>query len=230
MTIENWMSIDRKLLYWFNGSNSQVLDGVAMTLTSGLTWLPLYMVLFYLVVKNNETMRQITLVMASVAFCLFLSDGMADGVVKPLVARFRPCNDPIWRYTFDVVGNYRPDGFSFFSAHASNTMSLAIFFCLLVRSRMLSYFLIGWSLINCWTRLYLGAHYPFDILVGLLWGSISGSLAYYAYLRTYQKISPDSTYVSTQYTPSGYDFTGIDMVVTTIVLTCMYALIKSLIV
>ena len=200
MTIENWMSIDRELLYWFNGSNSQVLDGVA------------------------------TLVMASVAFCLFLSDGMADGVVKPLVVRFRPCNDPIWRYTFDVVGNYRPDGFSFFSAHASNTMSLAIFFCLLVRSRMLSCFLIGWSLINCWTRLYLGAHYPFDILVGLLWGSISGSLAYYAYLRTYQKISPDSTYVSTQYTPSGYDFTGIDMVVTTIVLTCMYALIKSLIV
>ena len=172
-------NIDRLVLDFFNGSDSLFLDGVAMTFTSGLTWTPLYVALIYLVIKNNENMSQIFLIIGCALGCIFLADGLSDYIVKPLVGRWRPTNDPVIKYTIDVVNNYRENSFGFFSAHAANTMSLAVFLCLLVRNKVFTFALVTWSLLNCWTRLYLGVHYPSDILVGLVWGVIVGIAMYY---------------------------------------------------
>ena len=81
-----------------------------------------------------------------------------------------------------VVDGYRGGNYGFFSAHAANTFSLAVFFSLLARNRLLTCFLVGWSLVNCWTRMYLGVHYPGDILAGLLWGALVGVAVYRMYL------------------------------------------------
>ena len=99
------------------------------------------------------------------------------------MARWRPTHDPQIGILVDVVNGYRGGNYGFFSAHAANTFSLAVFFSLLTRNRILSYFLISWSLVNCWTRMYLGVHYPGDILVGLLWGGLVGYGVYRLYLR-----------------------------------------------
>ena len=80
-------NIDQDLLFLFNGSPSLFVDNLALTLTSGLTWIPLYLSLLYVVIKNNDTMKQILLAIACVMLCVIISDGVADFIIKPLVAR-----------------------------------------------------------------------------------------------------------------------------------------------
>lgn len=228
MTLESLIDLDQALLLWFNGSDSLFLDRFVEILTWGFTWTPLYVALFYLVVKNNETMLQIGLVMVCAGFCILLATGMAEGIIKPLIARPRPSLDPYLKYTVNVVDNHRESGFSFFSAHAANTMSLAVFISLLVRNKFFSVVMVVWSLLNCWTRLYLGVHYPIDILCGIVWGIISGLVSYWTFYKFYFKVSPKINYISSQYTPTGYSTTDIDVVMVVIALILAVAMLLSL--
>ena len=228
LDIQTFLANDRLVLSWFNGSNSVFLDGWMSALTSGFTWLALYASLFYLVVKNNETMGQIMLVVGCALACVGLADIMADVIVKPLVERWRPSNDPIFKYDVSVVDGYRGTSYGFFSAHAANTFSLALFLCMLVRSRVLSVALVLWSFVNCYTRMYLGLHYPLDIVCGLLWGSVCAIGVYYFYLRVSRRMFGEDNYVSTQYTSTGYRLCDVDIVVFVLVSTVLITLFKAL--
>lgn len=228
LDIQTFLANDRLVLSWFNGSNSVFLDGWMSALTSGFTWLALYASLFYLVVKNNETMGQIMLVVGCALACVGLADIMADVIVKPLVERWRPSNDPIFKYDVSVVDGYSGTSYGFFSAHAANTFSLALFFCMLVRSRVLSVALVLWSFVNCYTRMYLGLHYPSDIVCGLLWGSVCAIGVYYFYLRVSRRMFGEDNYVSTQYTSTGYRLCDVDIVVFVLVSTVLITLFKAL--
>jgi len=167
------IQFDKQLLLMLNGSDSVYLDGVVLTLTKAATWIPLYVSLFYmLVVLCRGKWRNVLLILAGAGLCVLLAGTVDDSIVKPLVARWRPTHDPQIGHLVDVVNNYRGGNYGFFSAHASNTFSIALYFCLLVRHRWLQVGLVTYSLVNCWTRLYLGVHYPGDIFVGLLWGTI----------------------------------------------------------
>ncbi len=228
--MQTLIDIDQKILAFFNGSDSLFIDNMAVILTSGVTWIPLYLSLLYVVIKNNETMRQIMLVIGCVILCIGISDGVADFIVKPMVGRFRPSHDPMIKYTVDVVNGMRENLYGFFSAHASNTFCIAIFFSMLVRNKIFVTAMVLWSLVNCWTRLYLGLHYPSDIIVGLVWGCISGSVAYYVYIKSYSHIFRDIKYVSSRYTSTGYNRLDADIVVLVLILTLLFSIIKALIV
>lgn len=210
MDFSKIQDMDMQVLSLFNGSDNIMLDQMVQILTSGLTWIPLYVMLFFVVMRNNETMGQIALVVGSAIFCVLFADGLVDGIIKQLAERWRPSNDPTFKYMVQVVDDIRPKGYSFCSAHAANTMSLAVFFSLLIRSKMLTITLVIWSLINCWTRLYLGVHYPSDILCGMIIGIIVGILVYLLYYKIYLRISPKINYISNQYTSTGYDHDDID--------------------
>ena len=218
-----------QVLSLFNGSDNIMLDQMVQILTSGLTWIPLYVMLFFVVMRNNETMGQIALVVGSAIFCVLFADGLVDGIIKQLAERWRPSNDPTFKYMVQVVDDIRPKGYSFCSAHAANTMSLAVFFSLLIRSKMLTITLVIWSLINCWTRLYLGVHYPSDILCGMIVGIIVGILVYLLYYKIYLRISPKINYISNQYTSTGYDHDDIDKAMVILMLTLVYVVTRSVI-
>ncbi len=221
------LDMDMSVLQFFNGGDNLLMDQIVWVLTSGFTWIPLYLALFYIVIRNNETMSQIGLVVLSAFLCVFFADGTVDGIIKPLVARWRPSNDPVLKYTIHVVNNMRLKDFGFCSAHAANTMSLAVFFSLLIRSKLMTVTMVVWSLVNCWTRLYLGVHYPSDILCGLMLGSVIGVLVYILYYKLYYKISPKIKYISNQYTSTGYDHDDLDLVLSVLMFILLYVIIKG---
>lgn len=229
MDFSKIQDMDMQVLSIFNGSDNIMLDQMVQILTSGLTWIPLYVMLFFVVMRNNETMGQIALVVGSAIFCVLFADGLVDGIIKQLAERWRPSNDPTFKYMVQVVDDIRLKGYSFCSAHAANTMSLAVFFSLLIRSKMLTITLVIWSLINCWTRLYLGVHYPSDILCGMIIGIIVGILVYLLYYKIYLRISPKINYISNQYTSTGYDHDDIDKAMVILMLTLVYVVTRSVI-
>ena len=229
MDFSKIQDMDMQVLSIFNGSDNIMLDQMVQILTSGLTWIPLYVMLFFVVMRNNETMGQIALVVGSAIFCVLFADGLVDGIIKQLAERWRPSNDPTFKYMVQVVDDIRLKGYSFCSAHAANTMSLAVFFSLLIRSKMLTVTLVIWSLINCWTRLYLGVHYPSDILCGMIIGIIVGILIYLLYYKIYLRISPKINYISNQYTSTGYDHDDIDKAMVILMLTLVYVVTRSVV-
>ena len=225
--MEELIQLDKQLLLWFNGSDSLFLDGLVKTLTTATTWIPLYLGLFYLVLKNNDNVQKVLLVLGCAGLCVFLAGSLNDLFVKPWVARWRPSRDPEIAMLVDVVNGYRGGRYGFFSSHAANTFSLAIFFTLLVRSKVLSAAMVLWSLLNCWTRLYLGVHFPGDILCGLLWGGVVGTGMWFLHQHIYKKINTQDFYVSTQYTATGYQKSDVDIVICILLLTIVYAILKS---
>ena len=175
--MEELIHFDKQLLLAVNGSDSLLLDYIIMTLTNATTWIPLYLSLLYVVLKSNAR-REVLFILASAGLCVLLAGTIDDTIVKPLVARWRPTHDPEIGTLVDVVDNYRGGNYGFFSAHAANTFSIALFFSLLMRKRLFVITMICYSLINCYTRLYLGVHYPGDITVGLIWGALVGLSVY----------------------------------------------------
>ena len=140
--MEELIALDKQLLLWFNGSDSLFLDGLVKTLTTATTWIPLYLALFYMLLKNNDSVQKVLLILTSAGLCILLAGSLNDFMVKPEVARWRPSRDTEIAMLVDVVNGSRGGRFGFFSSHASNTFSIAIFFTLLIRSRLLSTMLI----------------------------------------------------------------------------------------
>ena len=214
--METIIHFDKQLLLLLNGSDSVFLDWVVMTLTNALTWIPLYVSLLYVVIKANRNVRGVLMILLAAGLCVLLAGTIDDEIVKPLVARWRPGHDPEIGHLVDTVNGYRGGRYGFFSAHASNTFSLAIFFSLLMRQRVLTIGLVSWSLLNCWTRMYLGVHYPGDITVGLIWGGLMGYLVYRLYCRVT--------------TPAQYERRLTYIPVVVLLFTVVYAMLRSWIV
>ena len=227
MNYSTLYAADKTLLMVFNGSHCPFVDRLAVTLTCGYMWIPLYIALLLLVINNHKTVVQISLVISMALLAIVLSEGMADLIVKPLVARLRPIHDTLMQDCVQVVNNYRAEGYSFFSAHASNTMAVAVFFSLLVKDRLFACTLITWALVNCWTRLYLGVHYPSDIIVGVVWGSVSGLFAYTMYNKVKDTRSVRASDDAAT-TDMAYRRSDINTVISVMALLVIFAIIFSL--
>jgi undecaprenyl-diphosphatase len=173
-------NIDTQLTLFLNGSDSEMLDAIAVTATKTSTWIPLGILLLYVLMRMKDW-KNALLVILCVAIAITLADQMASGIFKPLVARLRPSHTPELQGVIDLVGDYRGGRYGFFSSHAANTCAVAVFLSLLFRKRVFTVAICSWAMVNSWTRLYLGVHYVGDIMVGLIWGALVGWMVFRLY-------------------------------------------------
>ena len=117
MDLQRLIDIDKQVMLSLNGSNSLYMDGVMKIYTSTIVWVPVALVLLFIVLKNNS-LRGGLLVALAVALTIIATDQVSSHLIKPLVARLRPCNDPSIMHLIDTVNGYRSGGYSFTSSHA----------------------------------------------------------------------------------------------------------------
>lgn len=176
--------MDTSLTLFFNQMGQPWLDPIVMLLTKPLTWVPFYALLLLVLILRVKSIglgkwdrfKTIILILIGAALCILVADQVASHLCKPLFQRLRPTHEPSLDGIVRIVQDYRGGLYSFFSSHAANTCALAVYFSLIIRRRPITVLLILFVAINCWTRLYLGAHYVSDILVGLIFGALVGYL------------------------------------------------------
>lgn len=228
MDIQPYIDFDQQLLLDINGSNSLFWDGFMWIATNMLTWMPLAVVLLYVIFKNNKV-KEALLIIGMLALVILLTDQISSGFCKPFFARFRPTQDPELMYQIDIVNGYRGGMYGFVSSHAANTFGIAIFISLIVRSWSLGITLIVWACLNAYSRMYLGVHYPGDILFGTLLGLSAGVLVYILYKNIQKRLLITPRYISNRYTSTGYLFSDICLVILLFILTLFYIIIGGMI-
>jgi undecaprenyl-diphosphatase len=181
--IDHW---DRISVVWVNHLHQKWLNYLFIGFSHKLFPIPIYLTLLYLLFKNFK-IYPFVLILLGITVSICLADYTSSGIFKPLIARLRPC--------YSITNLDLPNGcggrFGFFSSHAANSFSVAVFIFLLLKDKVkhIAYLCFGWSTLVSVSRIYLGVHYPSDILVGALVGSIFGVLVYLVFIKILTKFS-----------------------------------------
>ena len=179
--MDQLIEFDHQLLLALNGSDSVWLDQVMMYVTRTATWIPLILALLVVLLRLRPW-REVLLAVVGLALVVLLCDQFASSLCKPLFERYRPSHEPQLLGLVDLVGGRRGGLYGFISSHAANTFGAFMFVTLYLRRfikrRLLvvlssaSVFL--WACLSSYSRIYLGLHYPGDILFGSLSGLLIG--------------------------------------------------------
>lgn len=171
--IEQLKVWDEQSLLFFNQFHAAWLDPVIYQVTKTEFWIPLYALLLYLIFRNHK--KEGWLILLGIAITILLADRITSGLMKPFFLRLRPTNEPSLEGLLHIVQGYRGGLYGFASSHAANTTGVAFFIFLLFKDKYKWIWTIFiWAFVMSYTRIYLGVHYPGDILVGMLVGIGSG--------------------------------------------------------
>ena len=183
------LELDRNLLLKLNSWHAPWLDSVMVAFTNGLNWLPLFLLVIGLMIYKFRWQSISMLVF--IAIVIFLTDRISAGLIKPWVGRLRPSHEPGLEGFLHLVNGYKGGIYSFVSSHAANAFGVATFLWLVLRKDIKwIWVMFIWAVIFSYTRIYLGVHYPFDILGGGVLGTIIGLLVYKLGRAMPKKISP----------------------------------------
>lgn len=177
--MDSLLQLDSQLLLLLNYFHSEFWDSAFWLISSTLIWVPMYIMIIFSIIKGQKLQSWITIL--AVIVLVVLCDQISTEVFKYGFERFRPTHDPVLKDFVKIVNGYRGGKYGFVSSHATNTMGIAVLFSLLFRNRVFSIFIISWCLIVSYSRIYLGVHYPGDIIGGLCLGSLLGFLVYKIY-------------------------------------------------
>ncbi len=167
-TLESW---DQQLLLAINGCNSLFFDDVMFMFTKTWASIPIYVLAAFLLFRKFGW-KKMLLCVAVVGCAIGLSDLISTECFKKVVCRYRPTHNLDLENLVHVVNGYRGGMYGFVSSHAANMFAFAVGVSLFLQQKGWAIFFVGWSLLICYTRMYLGVHYPADIFCGALLGSL----------------------------------------------------------
>lgn len=176
-------NIDADILLWINGHYCQWADTLMWWISQSRTWIPLYVLLIGLIVYRYRNWKTVLLILLGFGVAVGLSDFLTSGIIKPWVCRMRPTHEPSLEGMVHIVNGYTGGLYGFCSSHAANTMACGLLFSLLYRHKIATACLMTWVAVNCYSRMYLGVHYPLDIVCGLIIGALMAVGVYWALAR-----------------------------------------------
>jgi undecaprenyl-diphosphatase len=175
--IDQLLQYDKDLFLFLNNLGSQTWDGLWLVITNKFAFIPLYILLLFLIYKRLGV-KSLLIVIFVVTLMIVFTDQITN-LFKHGFQRLRPCREEgvMEQMRFIAV---RCGRYGFFSGHSSNTMAVAIFVGLTLKKQYknLIFILLLWSAIVAYSRIYVGVHYPLDIVCGMTFGAISGFIFY----------------------------------------------------
>jgi len=182
-------SLDQQIFLVLNGSHSTYFDWVMWNISSRLSWL--IIMLAFLWVLHDKGWRQAALAVVAVVITLIITDQVSAGVIKGLVERLRPTHEPALSGMVHTVNNYVGGTYGFVSSHAANSFGVAIIAGLIMKNRTVLWSMLGWAVLQSFSRIYLGVHYPGDALGGAVLGVVAALLVY-GILKLMQRFWPNA--------------------------------------
>ena len=174
--IEYLNGIDADALLAVNGLHDMFQDAFWWMVTAKWSSLLLVLALAWILLHQNR--RHALLVLAMLVLTVLVADQISSGLIKHLVERLRPTHDPSLESMVHVINGYRGGMYGFVSSHAANSFAVATLLALVMRHRVVTLSMFTWALLQCYSRVYLGVHYPGDILGGIIVGVLAGWLVW----------------------------------------------------
>ena len=173
--------IDTRLIIAINSHHCEWADMIMWWMSDKWIWIPFYLLLAWILFKRIHHFHFI-IAMVAIGLAIYLSDHICASTIRPFVQRLRPSNpdNPI-SSMIHLVNGYTGGRYGFPSCHAANTFALATILTLIIRDKSITVALFVWAFLVSYSRIYLGVHYPGDILGGMIWGIAISWLLYFIY-------------------------------------------------
>ncbi len=174
--LETIEQIDQSLLLTLNSCHSPFFDTFFWWISNKYIWIPLYLFITILIVRKYK--KQSWIIILSAILVVILTDQISVHFFKNVFMRYRPSHNLDIGGVVHIINNYRGGLYGFVSSHAANSFGIAVFSALFLKNKWYWLFILLWAMLVSYSRIYLGVHYPLDLLCG---GAIGTSIAFIVY-------------------------------------------------
>lgn len=186
---------DKWLMEVLNFNGGSVLDSFFYYISSKMAWIPIGIIFLFALLSSKKYRSNTLFIVIAIALTVTIADQVSSSIIKPTIERLRPSHCDEISSVLHFVNNYRSSRFGFCSSHAANATGVFVFISLLIRKKVVIYPLLAWTLLVCYSRIYLGVHYPGDIICGGLVGVGAGTFVFRLYTILTKKLRESSFYI-----------------------------------